>query len=245
MTNLGTGATRIIGPAFPQYSVGGGAYGHTTVSLSGCAIESNTYGGVAAPYQALTITNSTIAGNSGDAVYGRHAPVTLTNSTISGNLGGGIYAPNVAITLRNSTVVGNGNAGGHGGVYSGGGVDARSSIFASNLPYDVYVGRSGTLYGANNLVVFSDATDQSHTPPAPGVIVSAANPYLAPLGYHGGATRTHALLASSPAIDQGENNAGSATDQRGAPRESPAGRPDIGAYERQPNDDELFYDGFQ
>jgi hypothetical protein len=32
-------------------------------------------------------------------------------------------------------------------------------------------------------------------------------------------------------------------DQRDATRESPLAKPDIGAYEHQSSDDELFYDG--
>jgi hypothetical protein len=46
------------------------------------------------------------------------------------------------------------------------------------------------------------------------------------------------------AIDAGMNPSHDDEDQRGATRESPTSKPDIGAYERQSNDDELFYDGF-
>ncbi|HEY7871283.1 MAG TPA: choice-of-anchor Q domain-containing protein, partial [Rudaea sp.] len=70
---------------------------------------------------------------------------------------------------------------------------------------------------------------------------------LAPLGNHGGLTRTHALLAGSPAIDSGKNGKMFATDQRGTgfAREVPTGMPDIGAYERQLIDDEIFGNGFE
>ena len=40
------------------------------------------------------------------------------------------------------------------------------------------------------------------------------DPLLGPLGDNGGPTLTHALLAGSPALDQG-NSSGAATDQRG------------------------------
>ncbi len=222
---------------------GGGVYAFGA-NLSGCTVDGNNPGGLVA--SATTVSGSTFSNNTGGSaifVHGHYA-LTITSSTISGNTGGsGVNAPDSAITISNSTIFGNSGSGSGGGVYSSGGVYAKSSIFANNLPYDIYCGRS-TLYGASNLVVFTNATDQSHTPPAPGVIVSSDNPRLAPLGFHGGKTRTHALLAGSPAIDHGENSAALMTDQRGAPRESPLGKPDIGAYERQANDDELFYDGF-
>ena len=55
----------------------------------------------------------------------------------------------------------------------------------------------------------------------------------------------HAVLAGSPAVDAGSNPGAFADDQRGAgfARESGAGA-DIGAYERQVDDDETFYGGF-
>ena len=55
---------------------------------------------------------------------------------------------------------------------------------------------------------------------------------LGPLAYNGGTTRTHALLAGSPAIDAGSNPLGLTTDQRGAgfPRVV-GGASDMGAYE--------------
>ena len=72
-----------------------------------------------------------------------------------------------------------------------------------------------------------------------------ADPLLGPLQNNGGATLTHALLASSPAIDAGDNTLGGCkdnlgatltTDQRGAMRPVDGGialRCDIGAYEVQ------------
>jgi hypothetical protein len=58
---------------------------------------------------------------------------------------------------------------------------------------------------------------------------------------------TNALSRGSPAIDQGENTAGLFDDQRGLGYSRSAGFgfvPDIGAYERQDNDDEIFAGGF-
>src|SRR5688572_1703646 len=49
-------------------------------------------------------------------------------------------------------------------------------------------------------------------PPTP------STPGLGPLAKNGGPTRTHALLAGSPAIDRGDKTCASATDQRGVSR---------------------------
>jgi len=78
------------------------------------------------------------------------------------------------------------------------------------------------------------------------MIISTADPKLVPLGNHGGETQTHALIAGSPALGVGNNLGNFNVDQRGVgfPRLN-AGSVDIGAYERQPNDDEIFYNGLE
>jgi hypothetical protein len=58
------------------------------------------------------------------------------------------------------------------------------------------------------------------------------HPVLGPLGNNGGPTRTHTLLPGSPAINAGNNDYASATDQRGLPRIA-NGTVDIGAVEFQ------------
>jgi hypothetical protein len=65
------------------------------------------------------------------------------------------------------------------------------------------------------------------------------------LSLHGGETAVHALNPSSPAVGNG-NNVGSFTyDQRGFGfARNVGGATDIGAYEHQLIDDEIFYDGF-
>jgi hypothetical protein len=55
-------------------------------------------------------------------------------------------------------------------------------------------------------------------------------PRLAPLGYYGGPTQTHALLPDSPAINAGDNSNAPPTDQRGDPR-IVGGIIDIGSFE--------------
>jgi predicted outer membrane repeat protein len=60
------------------------------------------------------------------------------------------------------------------------------------------------------------------------------DPALGPLANNGGPTRTHALLAGSPAIDKGSNPNALAFDQRGTPFVRTSGtQTDIGAFEVQ------------
>jgi len=67
---------------------------------------------------------------------------------------------------------------------------------------------------------------------------------LGPLQNNGGPTRTHALLAGSPAIDAGNNAANVDFDQRGAGFVRIVGASaDIGAFEVQ-TVDVIFSDGF-
>ena len=72
-----------------------------------------------------------------------------------------------------------------------------------------------------------------------GTSVNPIDPKLGPLENNGGPTKTHALLAGSPAIDQGDNTGVPATDQRGfgfARKKDGNGDGslivDIGAFER-------------
>ncbi len=68
---------------------------------------------------------------------------------------------------------------------------------------------------------------------------SNVNVMLAPLGNYGGPTLTYIPYGSSPAIDNGDNLACPASDQRGKPR--PVRACDVGAVERQPIDFPFVY----
>ena len=97
---------------------------------------------------------------------------------------------------------------------------------------------TATIVGANNLV------SVVNTAVPLGTIV--AHSRMTPLADHGGPTRTHGLSLNSPTIDHGASALSLMTDQRdtGFAR-SIGGSEDIGAYERQADDDELFYGGFE
>jgi hypothetical protein len=169
--------------------------------------------------------------------------LAINDSTISGNTagqrGGGCYCNVKTTTLNNSTIAFNVAVTG-GGVYiqAPAMINLQSTIIANNAAtsdVDLHVGGSLDGTSAGNLIPLANQS------PA-GTLTS--DPQLGPLADHGGPTRTHALNPGSPAVNAGNNSAVLATDQRGDIRVVGAG-PDIGAYERQTNDDEIFYGGFQ
>ena len=211
-------------------------------------------GGIATGYGAITA--STIDSNSADFAAGidlfGNKQMTITNSTISANTstagagGIGMYFQ-AQLKLVNSTIAFNRSSGGAGGlsVAVGNSLVMHSTIIAENAgsasAADLHVVNSANVSGAHNLVMHADAFLPS------GVVTFTANPKLAPLGNHGGPTLTNALSRGSPAIDQGDNTAGLFDDQRGLGYSRTVGFgfvPDIGSYERQDNDDEIFADGF-
>ena len=191
-------------------------------------------------------------------VAGQELTVNLVNSTVSGNVsiepvrgaGGIIVYGNVALTLNNSTVAANtGAPDAAGGIIIDSGVTSpvsggntlnptvtlQSSIVAGSLGggpdiaiNDETVIPSFTVNATNSLV---GSTEAIITVAGPGNLLGV-NPLLGPLAFNGGATRTQALLAGSPAINTGANPLSLATDQRGVgfPRTVGAGT-DMGAYE--------------
>src|SRR5262249_43099092 len=155
--------------------------------------------------------------------------------------GGGIHAG--ALTLLNITVTDN-DANSGGGVFlpSGGVSSVRNSIIAGNLVDldgsgpDV----SGAFTSAGHNLIGDGSGATGFTNGTNGDMVGTADdpidPRLGPLAFNGGPTRTHALLAGSPAIDRGDT-AAPGSDQRGVARphdgDGDGSRiADIGAFER-------------
>jgi CSLREA domain-containing protein len=179
-----------------------------------------------------TLRGSTVSGNSVTGAGGgggiSATTAKLTNSTVSGNStrgdGGGIAA-SAALTLLNVTVSDN-DAHTGGGVWleKGATSSVRNSIIAGNLVDLTGAGPdvSGAFTsGGHNLI--GDGSDSTgFTNGTGGDMVGTADdpiePRLGPLAFNGGPTRTHALLAGSPAIDHGDNTNAPATDQRGVAR---------------------------
>lgn len=195
----------------------------------------------------VTINNSTISGNSagsGGGVYhvssgsGSTATATLTNCTITANnsgsasdSGGGIFTTIFnsisTLTLRNTLVAGN--------LRSSGTIASDVSAAVDPASLNNLIGDGTGMTGISQ----GSGGNQVGTAGAP------INPRLAALANNGGPTRTHALLAGSPALDAGNNtsatNAGLFTDQRGGifsrivdgPDADQTDTVDIGAFEAQ------------
>ena len=192
------------------------------------------------------LSRCTINGNTADNGGGiRHQTsssnvTVIENSTISGNTArketGGIdvlcsKCTPALVQVLNSTIAFNTAAGAYGaGLSANANVDAQSTIIANNTSLaggfaDLY---AASMSGADNLVVSTNVT------PATGVITVTADPQLQPLADNGGATLTHALASTSPALQQGNNNALLSTDQRGSGFSRVVnGFSDIGAYQTQ------------
>jgi len=196
------------------------------------------------------IRNSTIEGNSsggdGGGLMIRGGNATIENSTISYNTslmgsGGGVQGSGPE-TISNSTISFNHavSAGGINQCCDISSLVLQSSIIANNtddtsVAADLYMHAGSILSGGNSLVTSTNINGA-------GVIVSTSDPKLAPLQFNGGLTRTHALLPGSPAIGNGNNAAGLATDQRGYPRTTgPNASVDIGAFQF----DSIFVDAFE
>lgn len=203
-----------------------------------------TYGGGGgiATFSHLKLASSAVFGNvsagHGGGIFAAEGKLAVSNSTISGNEsgegaaspyqeGGGIFigermdtAPgDVEISL--STITRNSSPATAGGVFVnpllGATFAVSSSIVADNV--------SGDTNGHGLTFAFS---------------IVGVNPMLAPLGYHGGLTPTHAPLLGSPAIDGGDDSlqpGGGGVplfDQRGMFHTRVAGAAvDVGAHESQ------------
>ena len=211
-------------------------------------------GGIYVNVGAVEITNSTISENyssspnraDGGGLYNAGGNVGITNSTISGNyvttatsssIGGGIYHSGGVMRIANSTISRNyafssGSISFGGGIrVLGGTVEISNSIIALNTATTGPNVR-GDITDLGYNLVGSIADSDGFGTGAGTQIITDANVGLAPLGWYGGPTQTHALLPGSPAL-----NAGSSVltiDQRGESRndgDPDIGAPDIGAYE--------------
>ena len=190
-------------------------------------------GGVAnATGGSLTLRNSTFADNAarlGGAIE-NEGTLTLFNVTISKNLalfGGGLFNDGNG-SLTHVTFSENDR----GLVQGGGTLWLKNVLLSRSTGYNCFV-----LAGAPSLTSagFNLSSDNSCAFNQPGDRVNV-DARLGPLADNGGFSRTHMLLPDSPAIDAGQCVNNLPTDQRGLPRLQGASC-DIGALERQPDDD--------
>lgn len=176
----------------------------------------------------FTMTNSTVSGNStvgnGGGIVSS-GTLTVTNSTISSNRaagdGGGIFSRQIYTSelpwfgissLNNVTVAGNTADSDGDGTGDGGGiantedeVEIWNTIVGSNIDLGgEFPDCHGTFtsLGNNLLEDPTGCTLEGDTESN----ITGQNPVLGPLQENGGATLTHALLPSSPALDRGLTN---------------------------------------
>jgi CSLREA domain-containing protein len=235
----------------PQGGLGGGIFNNGPLTMIGCTLNGN-----------FTKGPSSGGGASGGAIYNANT-LNMVNCTISGNhtdldagRGGGIYSGNVTMNLTNCTITGNvstNNSFEPGrGIHNGGTANIKNTIIAGNGTGGPDVSGNYNSQG-NNLVGAVDVNSNGFVNGANGdkVGTTAAplNALLGSLADNGGPTKTHALLAGSPASDAGNNafvtnppfSGPPFTDQRGpgfnrivdGPDGDITATVDIGAFEGQ------------
>ncbi len=192
-----------------------------TMTFTGSTIANNSAadGGGVANAATLTITNSTLAQNLATTAGGaidNSATLTAVNDTIADNnvgasgSGAGLDASGGTATLYNTIVAL--NTAGSGGTATASDIALSGSGGVSSSSSNNLIGTGGTggLSGGTN-----------------GNQVNVVNTGLGTLANNGGPTLTIALLAGSPAVDDGSSSIPGvtipSTDQRGAFADRPGG----------------------
>lgn len=205
-------------------------------------------GGVYVSGSNLTVTNSTVSSNSSGqglgAAGGKEGKGTPAGADGAAgmigehgkNQGGGLWAAAQGSLLTNSTITLNQSSSGEGsGVYTDGPALQLHNVLIGanlgNLDYDgnMIASSSFNIIGDGSQVIGVADGDNSNQFGSTGNVLNLG---LLPLADNGGPTKTHALLASSPAIDAGDRDWAPATDQRGEVRslDHPV---DVGSFEAQ------------
>lgn len=181
-------------------------------------------GGTVALFRSVISQNG--AGEGGGIAVEPSGTAQVFNSTLSGNTAGGAggaAASSDELTLWNVTVANN-RAATAGGVYWAG-TTATATLWNTIVAGN----QNGACGGAITQRVSWQANivDDATCALAAGE-GTVTDPRLGPLRNNRGPTNTHALLAGSPAINNGGANLCGSPDQRGA---VPVGNCDIGAFE--------------
>jgi predicted outer membrane repeat protein len=241
----------------------GGGVSSVNTTLVASTVSENTAdgdGGGVLALQTLTADRSLVSDNlCGKNGGGINAvTVKLTYTTVSSNssgvghgfagstgFGGGVYASHGSIL--NCTIAENFATSFGGGVesaVSSGGdfMHVKNTIIADNMTQTLagapdadggFISEGHNLIGVIDFSTgFSNALGDQF-----GFASAPLDPLLGPLQNNGGPTKTHALLAGSPAIDHGDNDGAPATDQRGVARARDGDGNgskivDIGAFEK-------------
>jgi len=219
---------------------GGAVYNNGTITIISSAFTNNSagsLGGGLANAGTATISSCTFCGNEAGAGSGAlhnfpDESVTLRNCTFSGNSAtsaGGALANLGTASISNCTFLGNfvAASGVGGAIANYDTLNIKNSIVGS-CPEGDCCSSSGP-WNAFGVGFDTDGTCAGFTQKTPAQL------NLGPLADNGGATRTHALLSGSAAIDAATDctdlaGAAVTTDQRGLAR--PFGEHcDVGAYE--------------
>jgi len=217
-------------------------------STGGGALVAN--GGQLTLYDVI-VKNNVAAGRGG--AIANAGDLSVVNSQLSGNraaAGGAISAePSTDTFLYISTLSGNTASGTGGGVSTAGNLQIQRATFANNTAssgggifeetgastamWSTLFARNSSACGgdtSNRSLWSANMSDDATCAFQPGQGTGPVDPQLGPLGNNGGPTDTHAVGASSPAINAADPNlcASGSPDQRHAPAPDPC---DIGAYE--------------
>lgn len=220
--NLGNGANAVIENTLISSNTatvnGGGISNTGSFSILNSTLTQNTArsgGAVDHAGFSMNLTNTTISGNSasdnGGGIYNR-ADTILLNVTLFGNTangidtGGNIFNDTASLSIKNSIVTNS---------------DIEGNCFNS----EGIINSQGNNLESGDTCEFTNTGDKVNT-----------DPLLGNLQDNFGSTFTHALLADSPAIDQGDNANCPKFDQRGFSRPADGDGNgeavcDIGAFE--------------
>jgi len=217
---------------------GGGIFNDGTLTLNNSTVSNNAAlsGGGIRNHGTATLNSSTVSGNStfsGGGGIANVGTLTIDNSTISGNtdgsVGGGIDNFSAGtLTLASSTVTGNSGVFGGGIANAGGSLSLKNTIVAKNTAS----GSGGDCIGSPPIISAGNNLDSDGSCGLTGSgDISGVDLLVGPLADNGGLTKTHPLLAGSPAIDAGSSDCPPPfADQRGVARPQGAAC-DIGAFE--------------
>jgi len=205
----------------------------------------------------LTISNSTFTNNSsvnqGGGIWYTEGRLSLANCTLNRNkagdntsgLGGGLALNGgdrnpKTVTITNCTFAENQAGNFASAIFNSADLTLTNTLFYNNLTGTGYQSNpyaGGTINGGSSLTVgpgnlqWPENYNAQFGPNRENWLtnnVLVADAQLQPLADNGGPTKTMALLANSPAVNQGSGSGAPATDQRGQAR---VGNVDIGAFE--------------
>jgi hypothetical protein len=196
-------------------------------------------GGISVSYAAATLTNSTISGNSGGGIGGGSYPILrITNSTITRNSGGGVVNGYLGDLTLERTLI-SGNTGRPGAAEVDNDPELEGRVQAANFNLFGHSGLTnaqaidGFTPGPTDITATSNGNDPTALP----------NILNTTLANNGGPTRTHALVAGSPAIDTVTDGTCPPPnqDQRGVRRPKDGNGDgaeicDTGSFERRPRE---------